>query len=240
MNNFYLSLIFTAISFSSFAQDTIYMDSKYQELDTKKGAKYFKIITPTPDKDYEFLRTTYFADGTRKAEQSYDLKDEKKVYEGLHKHFYESGELFYTLEYKRGKKHGKLIAYWKNGEKRRHDIFKRDKLKEGTVWNKNGEEIEYFDHLIHPVFPGGPKALNKYLIENIKVPEYHNTRQRVVVSFTIGKDGKTKDIKIVEKAPAEYMVEAYRVVKEMPIWKPGKLFGERVNVCYSLPLIFAI
>ena len=82
MNNFYLSLIFTAISFSSFAQDTIYMDSKYKELDTKEGAKYFKIITPTPDKDYEFLRTTYFADGTKKAEQPYDLKDEKKVYEG--------------------------------------------------------------------------------------------------------------------------------------------------------------
>ena len=45
MKNFYLSLIFTAISFSAFAQDTIYMDSKYQELDTKEGAKYFKIIT---------------------------------------------------------------------------------------------------------------------------------------------------------------------------------------------------
>ena len=239
MKNLYLSLVFTVISFSAFAQDTIYMDKHYKELDTKEGAEYFKIITSN-HKNADFLRTTYCIHGTKKREQSYDVKGDKEVYEGLHKHYYESGELFYTLEYKRGKKHGELIAYWKNGQKRRHDIFKRDKLKEGTVWNKNGEEIEYFDHLIHPVFPGGPKALNKYLIENIKVPEYHNTRQRVVVSFTIGKDGKTKDIKIVEKAPAEYMVEAYRVVKEMPIWKPGKLFGKRVNVCYSLPLVFGI
>ena len=238
MKNLYLSLIFTAISFSAFAQDTIYMDSKYQELDTKEGAKYFKIITPTPDKDYEFLRTTYFVDGTKKAEQSYDLKDEKKVYEGLHKHYYESGELFHSVEFKKGKMHGELVAYWKNGIKRRHDYFKRNKLKKGKVWNESGEEIEYFHFQIPPEFPGGQKALKKYLVENIKIPTYHNSMQRVVVRFTIDTDGNTTNIKIEEKAPAEYMVEAYRVVDEMPKWKPGKRFGEEVNVSYGLPLVF--
>jgi len=111
MKNFYLSLIFTVISFSAFAQDTIYMDNNYQELDTKEGAKYFKIVIPTPDKDYEFLRTTYFADGTKKAKQSYDLKDEKKVYEGVHKHFYESGELFHSVEFKKGKIQKRIKKY---------------------------------------------------------------------------------------------------------------------------------
>ena len=55
MKNLFLSLILTVISFSVFAQDTIYMDNNYQELDKKENAKYFKIVTPTPDKDYEFL-----------------------------------------------------------------------------------------------------------------------------------------------------------------------------------------
>jgi len=238
MKNFYLSLIFIAISFSAFAQDTIYMDSKYQELDTKEGAKYFKIITPSPDKDYEFLRTTYFADGTKKAEQSYDLKGEKKVYEGLHKHYYESGELFHSVEYKKGKMHGELVAYWKNGIKRRHDYFKRNKLKKGTVWNKAGEEIEYFHFEIAPEFPGGQKALQKYLIENISIPANHNSTQKVVVKFTIDTVGNTSYIKIVEEAPAEYMVEAYRVIKEMPKWKPGKQFGEFKEAVYRIPIIF--
>tara|TARA_R110002012_G_scaffold182985_2_gene349349 strand:+ start:736 stop:1458 length:723 start_codon:yes stop_codon:yes gene_type:complete len=238
MKNLFLSLILTVISFSVFAQDTIYMDNNYQELDKKENAKYFKIVTPTPGKDYEFLRTTYFVDGTKKAEQSYDLKDEKKIYEGLHKHYYESGELFHSIEFKKGKMHGELIAYWKNGIKRRHDYFKRNKLKKGTVWNKAGEEIEYFPFEIPPEFPGGQKALQKYLIENIKIPTYHNSMQRVVIRFTINCEGNTTDIKIVEEAPAEYMVEAYRVVKEMPKWKPGKQFGEVVNVSYSLPLVF--
>lgn len=240
MKNLYLSLIFTAISFSAFAQDTIYMDNKYQELDTKEGAKYFKIITPTPDKEYEFLRTTYFANGTKKAEQSYDLKGKKKVYEGVHKHFYESGELFYQLPYKNGKKHGNLLAYWKNGEKRRDDTFKRDKLKEGMVWNESGEKIEYFEYLIPASFPGGEKRLYSFLQENINIPQEQDRdiEVKVVLMFTINPDGDLSEIQIVDGAPHRYNAEAVRVLTKMPKWNPTKRFGEPIATRYALPIIF--
>lgn len=240
MKNLYLSLIFTAISFSAFAQDTIYMDNKYQELDTKEGAKYFKIITPAPDKDYEFLRTTYFANGTKKAEQSYDLKGEKKVYEGVHKHFYESGELFYQLPYKNGKKHGNLLAYWKNGEKRRDDTFKRDKLKEGMVWNESGEKIEYFEYLIPASFPGGEKRLYSFLQENINIPQEQDRDMevKVVLMFTINPDGDLSEIQIVDGAPHRYNAEAVRVLTKMPKWNPTRRFGEPMATRYALPIIF--
>jgi len=240
MKNLYLSLIFTAISFSAFAQDTIYMDNKYQELDKKENAKYFKIVTPTPDKDYEFLRTTYFADGTKKAEQSYDLKGEKKVYEGVHKHFYESGELFYQLPYKNGKKHGNLLAYWKNGEKRRDDTFKRDKLKEGKVWNESGEKIEYFEYLIPATFPGGQYKLYSFLKENINIPQEqkNGVSVKVILRFTINPDGYLSEIQIVDGAPHRYNAEAVRVLTKMPKWNPTKRFGEPIATRYALPIIF--
>ena len=240
MKNLYLSLIFTVISFSAFAQDTIYMDNKYQELDTKEGAKYFKIITPAPDKDYEFLRTTYFIDGTKKAEQSYDLKGEKKVYEGVHKHFYESGELFYQLPYKNGKKHGNLLAFWKNGEKRRDDTFKRGKLKEGKVWNEGGEKIEYFEYLIPAKFPGGQDKLFSFLKENINIPQEQErgTSVKVILKFTINPAGDLSEIQIVEGAPHRYNAEAVRVLTIMPRWNPTKRFGEPIATRYALPIIF--
>lgn len=214
------------------------MDKNYQELNSKKAAEYFKIITPTPKEDYDFLRTFHYLNGQIKSKITYKLKRDNKISEGKHSFWYDTGELFYTLDFKNGKRHGNLIAYWKNGEKRRLDIFKRDKLKEGTVWNKKGEEIEYFEYIIRPEFPGGPKALNRYLIENIRIPSYHNSTHKVIIEFAIDTDGNTKDIKIVKEAPAEYMVEAYRVVKEMPKWKPGEKFGEVVKVIYKLPLVF--
>lgn len=238
MKIFYLLFLLIITSLSALAQDTTYVDENYDDIDSKINAKYFRVITPTPKEDYDFLRTFHYLDGQIKSKITYDLKKDIKVSEGKHSFWYDSGELFYTLDFKKNKKHGNLIAYWKNGKKRRHDIFKRDKLKKGQVWNETGEEIEYFPYRISPEFPGGEKALKKYLIENIKIPSYHNSMQRVVVRFAIETDGNTTDIEIIEKAPAEYMVEAYRVVDEMPKWKPGEQFGEMVKVIYSLPLVF--
>ena len=238
MKVFYLSLIFTVLYFSVVAQDTTYVDENFKDLETKQNAKYYRVITPTPQEDSDFLRTFHYLNGQMKSKITYTLKKDIKTNEGRHSYWYDTGELFYTIDFKKGKKHGNLIAYWKNGRKRRHDIFKRDKLKKGQVWNKKGEKIKYFPYRISPQFPGGKKALKKYLVENINIPSYHNSTQRVVVRFAIDTLGNTTDIEIVEKAHAEYMVEAYRVVDKMPKWTPGQQFGEVVKVIYSLPLIF--
>ncbi|MBZ9630506.1 TonB family protein [Salegentibacter sp. LM13S] len=240
MKNFYLSLIFTAISISAFCQDTIYMDKDYQELDTNEDAKYFKITTPASESDAEFLRTTYFIDGTKKAEQSFNLKGKTKVYHGLHKHYYESGELFYQLPYKNGKKHGNLVAYWENGEKRRQDLFKRDKLKEGKVWNEKGEELDYFAYLIPASFPGGKEKLQAFLKKNINMPQEQKrgVSVRVVLRFTINPEGDLSEIQIIEGAPHRYNAEAVRVLTQMPQWSPTQHFGKSVATRYSLPIIF--
>ncbi|WP_051935894.1 energy transducer TonB [Salegentibacter sp. Hel_I_6] len=238
MKKLYLSLIFTVISFSAFAQDTIYMDNKYQELDNKKNAEYFKIITPTPDEDYEFLRTLHYLDGQIKSKETYDLENDKEINEGEHTYWYDTGELFYNIDFKNGKKHGDLIAYWKNGNKRRHDVFKRDQFKNGKVWNQDGKEIEHFNYFIRPEFPGGLATLSKYIKLNIQMPSEHNSTHRVVVNFTVDTDGSIIDIKIKEDAPSKYTAEAYRVIKEMPKWKPAKRFGEIIKISYSLPLVF--
>ncbi|SKB60692.1 TonB protein C-terminal [Salegentibacter salinarum] len=239
MKNFYLSLIFSGISISAFAQDTIYMDKDYQELDTKENAEFFKIITPNAE-DADFLNTTYFMDGTKKAEQSYDLKEEKKVYQGLHKHYYESGELFYQLPFKNGKKHGHLLAYWENGTKRRHDVFKKDELKEGKVWNEEGEELDYFAYHIPASFPGGQEKLQAFLKENINMPQEQErgTVVKVILKFTINPEGDLSEIQIVEGAPHRYNAESVRVLANMPKWNPSIRFGEQVATRYSLPIIF--
>jgi TonB family protein len=216
------------------------MDKDFQNLDSKRNAEYFKIISPTPDKNAEFLRTTYLLDGTKQAEQSYDLKGEVKVYNGMHKHYYESGELFYQLEFKNGKKHGNLIAYWKNGRKRRHDVFKRDKLKQGKVWNSQGEEINYFKHYIPASFPGGEENLYAFLKEHIYIPQEQKQgiAVKVTLIFTINTEGYLSEIQIVEGAPHRYNAEAVRVVSNMPKWKPTRHFGKAMATRYTLPIIF--
>ncbi|HEY9183809.1 MAG TPA: TonB family protein [Salegentibacter sp.] len=240
MKIFYLGLILSFISISVFSQDTIYLDKNYSELDSKENAKYYKTITSFKTGNYEVLRTTYFLDGQKKAEQYYNIKNGKPVFEGLHKHWYETGELFYQLPYKKGKKHGELLAYWKNGEKRRQDTFKRDQLKEGKVWNENGEELQYFEHHIPASFPGGREKLYAFLKENINIPreQKQGVTVRVVLKFTINPEGDLSEIQIVDGAPHRYNAEAVRVLSQMPRWTPTRRFGNPVATRYTLPIIF--
>ncbi len=240
MKNFYPGLIFMFISISAFSQDTIYLDKNYSDLDSKENAKYYKIITPASEKDTEFLRITYFIDGQKKAEQYYNIKNDKPVFEGLHKHWYETGELFYQLPYKNGKKHGELLAYWKNGGKRRRDTFKRDQLKEGKVWNEKGEETPYFEHHIPASFPGGREELYAFLKKNINIPQEQKqgVSVRVVLRFTINPEGDLSEIQIVEGAPHRYNAESVRVLSKMPRWTPTKRFGDPIATRYTLPIIF--
>ncbi len=94
-----------------------------------------------------------------------------------------------------------------------------------------------------PDFPGGMKALMDYLSKNIKYPaEAHaiGAQGRVIVSFTVKKDGSIADTK-VERSVNPYLdKEAMRVIDAMPKWKPGTQRGEAVNVRFTVPVAFRL
>jgi hypothetical protein len=57
--------------------------------------------------------------------------------------------------------------------------------------------------------------------------------------FTIGEDGKIKDIKVQSLNP-QFEHEALRLLKNLPQMKPGKQSGKAVEVAYTLPIVFSI
>ena len=62
----------------------------------------------------------------------------------------------------------------------------------------------------------------------------------MILSFTIDTDGSITDIKIVKSINTFLDAEAYRIVKEMPNWKPGKFEGKLVKTEFSLPINFKL
>ncbi|MFC2814427.1 MAG: TonB family protein [Prevotella conceptionensis] len=94
-----------------------------------------------------------------------------------------------------------------------------------------------------PTFPGGDAALMKYLSENVKYPALAIKAQeqgRVVVSFTVEKDGAISDVKVARTVTPSLDAEAVRVVKAMPKWTPGKQGGQLVRVRYNVPVSFKL
>jgi TonB family protein len=106
---------------------------------------------------------------------------------------------------------------------------------------KDSNTFIYVDEM--PSFPGGLDALNKYLSLNTIYPQKPHDKQisgKVSVKFIVDKSGKIRDVTIIKSVDKELDAEAKRVIKSMPIWVPGKLKGEPVNVQMMLPINFKL
>lgn len=94
-----------------------------------------------------------------------------------------------------------------------------------------------------PEYPGGIKALQEYLSENIEYPKEamkNGIQGKVFVGFVVNTKGKIVDIKIARSVDPLLDKEALRVVKAMQDWTPGKQRGKKVNVAFTLPINFAL
>lgn len=94
-----------------------------------------------------------------------------------------------------------------------------------------------------PSFPGGGLALMSFLkthVEYPKVAEENGVQGRVVVQFTIDKDGTIIDSWVVRSVDPSLDKEALRVVRIMPKWSPGTQNGTPVRVKFTLPISFKL
>jgi len=105
-----------------------------------------------------------------------------------------------------------------------------------TVYAK--DEVE-----VMPKFPGGDKALQKFLQDNIVYPKSareSGIEGRVLIKFIVEKDGSLSNFTIVESAHPILDNEVLRLLKSMPNWTPGKENGKLINVYLTLPVIFEL
>lgn len=96
-----------------------------------------------------------------------------------------------------------------------------------------------------PEFPGGEKALFKFLSRNVKFPSILKDvglSGVVHVQFVVGPDGyvDSESIKIMRSTHDRFSAEAIAAVEAMPKWKPGKQRGKPVSVYYNLPVHFRL
>lgn len=94
-----------------------------------------------------------------------------------------------------------------------------------------------------PVFPGGPKAMMKFLRDNIKYPAICSEagiQGRVIVSFVVNKDGSIEQVELLNSVHERLDAEALRVVKLMPAWTPGEMQGHAVRAKFNLPVMFRL
>lgn len=94
-----------------------------------------------------------------------------------------------------------------------------------------------------PEYPGGDKAMYKFLSDRIKYPaaaSRANISGRVTVQFVVEKDGSIGAVTVLKGIGFGCNEEAIRVIKTMPKWNAGKQNGKAVRVYFTLPVTFTI
>lgn len=115
------------------------------------------------------------------------------------------------------------------------------------------EEISFIDVDRAPIYPGcnGDNAelkacfsqkVSEYVYQNFNFDTtvnltYLEGKHRVVALFIIDTDGEVFDVRVRAPHPGLER-ELKRVIKALPKMVPGEHDGKKVNVTYSLPIIF--
>ena len=111
---------------------------------------------------------------------------------------------------------------------------------ETIYFGDNGNHLHAIRY--HAGFPGGEKALRKYINKNIKYPQsaidsaIHAT---TFVSFVVETDGSLTDIIVFRSLGSCFDKEAIRLVKEMPKWLPAENKGKPIRERFTVPIRFS-
>ena len=95
-----------------------------------------------------------------------------------------------------------------------------------------------------PTFNGGDaNGFAKWVNSKLVYPEIakdNGIEGRVTLQFTIGKDGRLQDVKVLNSPDESLAQEAVRVVSSSPKWEPGRQRDRTVKVSYAFPVIYRL
>ena len=95
-----------------------------------------------------------------------------------------------------------------------------------------------------PKFQGGDASnFSKWVNQRLVYPEIakeNGVQGRVMLQFTIEKDGSLTKVKVLRGVDPSLDKEAVRVVSTSPKWSPGKQRDRAVPVTYTFPVVFQL
>ena len=95
----------------------------------------------------------------------------------------------------------------------------------------------------YPMYPGGISGVLNHISKNLVYPRkayFKGLQGRVVLKFSVEKDGTAKVVEITQSATPEMDKEAIRVVKKLELFEPAYKDGEPIECFFSLPVVFRL
>ncbi len=92
-----------------------------------------------------------------------------------------------------------------------------------------------------PHYPGGNDLLDKFILDNLKIPgDFISWNSKVISQFVVDTNGRLTVKKIINGLFEDLNNEVLAVLDKMPPWVPGKCNGRLVPVVFVLPVIIRL
>ncbi|MDP4269245.1 MAG: TonB family protein [Bacteroidota bacterium] len=161
---------------------------------------------------------------------------------GKYTEWYLSGEKRVECTYKENMLDGDFTVFYRNGKVKRAEKWKKGEWVSGECFDEDGNKTDYCSYQERASFVGGLPALYKYIGETLQYPDLaqkNGVTGIVYIKFIVNKDGSISDVSVDRGVHPVLDKEAVRVVKEMPLWKPGRFEGRLVSMEFTLPIRFS-
>lgn len=231
-------------------QTKTYFDLNDKKVESSKLAGYYSIEKPDSTDLNRKTEWKYFLSGKIKSETHFTNRVSKRnpkkelfKRDGKFHEWYENGQLRKEINYMNGEFDGELTTYWDNGQVKRKENYEAGKSINGKCFDAEGKEIDYYSYEKMPEFPEGEKALLEYINRNLKYPvdmQKQGIQGMVILQFTVERDGKTSDIKVLRSVNFDLDKAAIWIVKGLSKFKPAMRDGETVPSVFTLPIRFKL
>ena len=122
--------------------------------------------------------------------------------------------------------------------------FKDEVMVGSKVFNEYENERTIFFSMQKPaVFPGGYTGWKKFIASNLKYPKEARKQKiqgSVTFEFTVLKDGKITNPKIIESMNALLDQEAMRLILASPHWLPAEENGVKIDFVQKQSIVFKL
>jgi antitoxin component YwqK of YwqJK toxin-antitoxin module len=172
-----------------------------------------------------------------KIQNYWNKKNIQKVIDGNGELEEKSAQENASGKIKNGLKDGVWTGENKNFNITYTETYLDGKLKNGVSIDSLKMEHPYTELFLQPRPMKGLQHFYKYIGKKFNIPKNSsNINGKIILGFTIDKDGSIADLKIIKSINPDLDEEAKRLVSEYPDWSCGVFRGVKIKTSYAIPI----
>ncbi len=152
-------------------------------------------------------------------------------------YYFKSDSLEWLNTYNDGKKEGEQIQYYKNGSRKRVELYVNNNFKKGKQYDENEKEIKYYPSF---EYPQPPVRLRQYLYTRVSCFESTLRMHDMILKCKITADGTMSDIAILYCKNPDCELEIKKELSKLKKWKPAKVERKPIVFSYEYKLKYYV